>query len=73
MAITVRMNEEEQAAVKFYARSHNLTVSEFLRGLALEKIEDEYDLASIAEYEKEKAKGTLKTYSHDEVWKELGL
>ena len=73
MPITVRMNEDEANAVRFYARSHNLTVSEFARQAMLERIEDEYDLAAIAEYEKAKAEGTLKTYPHDEVWKELGL
>ena len=33
-------------------------------------IEDEYDLKIYKEYLKEKENGTLKTYSHKEVWKE---
>ena len=33
-------------------------------------IEDEYDLKIYKEYLKEKENGTLKTYSHKEVWGE---
>ncbi len=33
-------------------------------------IESEYDLKIYKEYLKEKENGTLKTYSHKEVWKE---
>jgi len=33
-------------------------------------IEDEYDLKIYKEYLKQKEEGTLKTYSHKEVWKE---
>ncbi len=73
MPITVRMSDEDVSAVRFYARTHNMTLSEFARQAMLDKIEDEYDLAAIVEYEKEKENGTLRTYSHDEVWSELGL
>ena len=33
-------------------------------------IESEYDLQIYKEYLKQKEEGTLKTYSHKEVWKE---
>ena len=33
-------------------------------------IESEYDLKIYKEYLKQKEEGTLKTYSHKEVWKE---
>ena len=39
----------------------------------LERIEDEYDLKVFAEYENAKAKGEVEIYTHDEVWRELGL
>lgn len=39
----------------------------------IEKIEDEYDLKVIEEYEKEKKAGTLKTYPIEKLWSEFGL
>ena len=35
--------------------------------------EDEYDLKAFLEYEEEKSAGTVKTYSHDEVWSDIGV
>lgn len=47
-------------------------------GKTLEELEIEFrevvdDYLAIKEYEKEKAAGTLKTYTSEEFWKELGL
>ncbi|MHB9337406.1 DUF6290 family protein [Fusobacterium pseudoperiodonticum] len=40
----------------------------FMKKVVLDYIEDEYDLKVYKEYLKEKETGTLKTYSHKEVW-----
>ncbi|WP_425293041.1 DUF6290 family protein [Fusobacterium nucleatum] len=42
-------------------------MSEFMKKVVLDYIEDEYNLKIYKEYLKEK--DTLKTYSHKEVWK----
>ena len=73
MAITVRLDDDDNAAIRYYARTHNLSVSEFARQSMIEKIENEYDLASIVEYENAMAKGLLVTHSHDDVVRELGI
>ena len=44
-----------------------------MKQLAFAKLEDEYDLKIIEEYEKKKAAGKLKTKPAEELWKELGL
>ena len=44
------------------------TLFKFVKKVVLDYIEDEYDLKVYKEYLKEKETGTLKTYSHKEVW-----
>ena len=52
---------------------HGINLSDAIKEAFFEKLEDEYDLKVIREYEAEKAKGNIKYYSLDEVEKELGL
>ena len=72
MMFSLRLNDEESALFKKYAEINNLSVSELLRQSALERIEDEMDLAAynaaMSEYEKDP-----KSYTLDEMEKELGL
>ena len=44
------------------------TLFKFMKKVVLDYIEDEHDLKVYKEYLKEKETGTLKTYSHKEVW-----
>ena len=69
---TLRLDETEKAIIQNYASSKGMTMSEFMKKVVLDYIEDEYDLKIYKEYlkEKEKENGTLKTYSHKEVWGE---
>ena len=69
--VSLRLSEEDERLIKNYARYNQLTVSEFLRMAALERIENEYDLQALKEYEERKAAGEVKLYSHDEVWSDL--
>ena len=72
MTMTVRMGDEETRLIKDYARLHGITVSEFLRRAALEKIEDELDLRAAEKAYAEYLADPV-TYSHDEIMKEFGL
>ena len=67
--VILRLDETEKAIIKNCANSKGLTMSEFMKKVVLDYIEDEYDLKVYREYLKEKENGTLKTYSHKEVWK----
>ncbi|WP_339062721.1 type II toxin-antitoxin system RelB family antitoxin [Fusobacterium polymorphum] len=63
--ITIRLDEIEKEVIKNYVNNKSLTISEFIKKIILDYIEDEYDLKIYKEYLKEK--DTLKTYSHKEV------
>ena len=72
MAISLRLNPEDDLLIKNYAKLHNMSVSELIRKAVIEMIEDEYDLKAyekaMADYENDPV-----TYTLDEVKKELGL
>jgi len=71
--ISLRVPENELNIFKSYAKHNNCTLSEIIRTTMLERIENEYDLKVFAEYEAEKAAGTLKTRPVNELWEELDL
>lgn len=72
MTISLRLSEEDSILVKEYAQLNKMTVSDLVRQSVMEKIENEFDLQcfnkAMAEY-----KQNGKTYSLEEVEKELGL
>lgn len=72
MTMTLRINEEDSRLIKDYARLQGITVSEFLRRAALEKIEDELDIKAAEKAYAEYLADPV-TYSHDEIMKEFGL
>ena len=71
--ISLRVPEEELNIFKSYAKHNNTTLSVIIRTTMIEKIETEYDLQVFADYEAEKAAGTLKTRPISELWKEIDL
>lgn len=72
MTISVRLSEEDTNIIKAYAAMNNISLSDLVRNAIMEKIENEYDLEC---YEKaiKRYKANPKTYSMEEVKKELGL
>ncbi|MEG2127423.1 MAG: DUF6290 family protein [Bacteroides sp.] len=72
MTISLRLDEQDTKLIKSYAELNKVTVSELIRRIVLEKIEDEYDLKeytkALAEYRENPV-----TYTLDEVEAELGL
>ena len=71
--ITIRVNDIEEKILDQVADVYGLGKSSLIKQLAFEKLEDEYDLKLIEEYEKKKAVGKLKTKPVDELWKDLEL
>lgn len=69
--LSLRLEKEDERLIREYARFYGMTVSEFLRKAAIERIEDEYDLNALKDYERRKNKGELELYDHDEVWSKL--
>lgn len=72
MTISVRLSDKDMELIKTYAKLNNISLSDLIRSAVMEKIEDEYDLEcynkAIEEY-----KNNPKTYTLDEVKRELGL
>lgn len=58
--ISLRIPDEDLQVLKAYAKFHNKTLSEIIRNTMIEKIEDEYDLKVIEEYERKRKPELLK-------------
>ncbi len=69
--ITIRVSEQEEILIKNFASAQGKSVSNFLRDLAMEKIEDEYDLNIYEDYLKNENWKESKPI--DELIKGLGL
>jgi uncharacterized protein (DUF1778 family) len=72
MVYSIRFSPEEQMLIEQYAALRGSTISDVIRTATIEMIEDELDMdicrMALKNYERDR-----KTYSHDEVKKELGL
>lgn len=71
--ISVRLNEDEKNLLMKMVSVYGHGMSSLLKKLAFEKIEDEYDLQLIREYESDKHSEDYKTYSAEEAWKILDV
>ena len=72
MSISLRLNDVDTDIIKSYASMRGMTVSELVRRIVMDHIEEEFDLK---EYEKAYAeyKKNPVTYTLDEVIEELDL
>lgn len=70
--ITLRADTKQKNLITEYARLHGETMSGFILKTVLDKIEDEIDLRDMEEAIAEH-RANPKTYTHDEIKKELGL
>ena len=71
--VTMRVTEEEKNWMEGYASVLGVNLSDAIKNVFFEKLEDEYDLKIVREHEERKIKGLVKYYSLDEAKKELGL
>ncbi|ANU28269.1 type II toxin-antitoxin system RelB family antitoxin [Planococcus versutus] len=67
--ISLRVDERDSKLIRDYAKLKKTSVSDLMRNAIIEKIEDEIDL----EHFDRVLANVEKTYSLDEVKKELGL
>jgi len=56
-----------------YAKVLGMNISEAIKSVFFQRLEDEFDLQRIQEHREKKARGEVKFYSLDEVEKELGF
>ena len=71
--ISVRLPDEAKTEFEQYAKFYGKKISDIMREMIIEKLEDEEDTQAVMEYEKEKANGDLETYTVEEVANELGF
>jgi uncharacterized protein (DUF1778 family) len=67
--ISLRLNQEDENLIRQYAELNHMTLTDLIKNSVIEKIENEIDLKSFNKAMKE----IKKTYSFEEVKKELGL
>lgn len=71
--ISLRVNNDEKAILEAACKIYGCGMSSMIKQLVFEKIEDEYDLRVINEYETSKCSGDVETRPIEELWKEVGL
>lgn len=59
--ISIRFNNDEERVVKKFVESKGFTVSQYIKNLIIEQIEDEYDLEICKEYLKAREEGEIRT------------
>ena len=67
--ISIRLNENVENQLKEVAEFEGVSISDYVRNLINEKLEDMYDLKIAEEAHKDYVKSGKKTYSFDEVFK----
>ena len=71
--VSIRFNDDEEEILKNYVKSKGLNLSQYIKNIIFEKIEEEYDLKSIQEYLKAKSEGTLNLFPFEEAIKEWDI
>lgn len=71
--ISLRVTEKEKEAMENYANFYGVTLSDAIKDVFFEKLEDEYDLRTIAEFESAKKNNKVEYKTFDELISNLGL
>jgi hypothetical protein len=73
LVVSIRFNDDEEEILKNYVKSKGLNLSQYIKNIIFEKIEEEYDLKSVQEYLKEKSERTLNLIPFEEAIKEWDI
>ena len=71
--VSIRFNDDEEEILKNYVKSKGLNLSQYIKNIIFEKIEEEYDLKSVQEYLKAKSEGTLNLIPFDDAIREWDI
>jgi len=71
--VSIRFNDEEEEIVKNYVKSKETDLSQYIKNIIFEKIEEEYDLKLVQEYLKAKSEDTLNLIPFEEAVKEWDI
>lgn len=71
--ITVRVNDLERKAIEEEAKFQGVGISNFIKKTIFEKLENEYDLKIINEFEQDEINGLIEYTPYEEFVKEYDL
>ena len=71
--VSIRFNDEKEEIVKNYVKSKGTNLSQYIKNIIFEKIEEEYDLKLVQEYLKAKSEDTLNLIPFEEAIKEWDI
>ncbi len=71
--VTIRLNDEEKRIFMEYSKMYKGGLSTMIKQLALEKLQDEYDLQLAAEFERGLSEGTVTVRPYDRLRQEENL
>lgn len=71
--ISLRVTDEEKRLMENYANFCGVTLSDAIKAIFFDKLEDEYDLQTIAEYEVAEKSDKIQYKTFDEVVDDLGF
>ena len=71
--VSIRFYDEEEEIVKNYVKSKGINLSQYIKNIIFEKIEEEYDLKLVQEYLKAKSEETLNLIPFEEAIKEWDI
>lgn len=68
--ITITLNDDEQKMLEKVIKMYDCTTSSLIKNFAFEKIEDEYDMSIIREFEARELKGKAKVRNASDFFAE---
>ncbi|MBF0710567.1 MULTISPECIES: type II toxin-antitoxin system RelB family antitoxin [unclassified Gemella] len=71
--ISIRFTEKEENVIRNFAEFSGKSISELLKDTFFEKLENEYDLKAIEDFEKKEKLGTTEFLNIDDFEKAIGL
>ena len=71
--ISVRVSDEEKEAFNKFSKLYDKPISSLMKEFFIQRIEDEYDMKIIEQYEKDVAAGKESLTSWEDVVRELDL
>jgi len=71
--VSLRVTEKEKSCMGNYAKLRGINLSDAIKNVFFEKLEDEYDLKTIREFEKQKEEEGMEYFTLEEVKRELGF
>ena len=71
--ISLRVSDDESKMIREYAKVNGMSLTQFIKDLVLDKIEEELNLDEERILQAKERINREKAYDHTEVWERLGV